>query len=1556
MDAHKTSLNVRDALSYLDRVKYTFADQTQVYDRFLTIMKDFKSQGIDTPGVIDRVSTLFRGHPSLIQGFNTFLPPGYRIECSVSTDSGSGADGAGGGGGGGGGGTTITVTTPMGMTTRTQLSGSAGTPTTTTTTTAADESAARSQVKQEPASTSAAPPPSSSAAPAPSTTAAAGGSSSAASSTATPMHLSNLPAPPAGVAAMQAQATGGATPMATTPGAATVLSNSMAAGGAAKSATTAASADTDAAGAATTAAPASSTHQQQPPQTHQQQQQQQQAQQSAAAARPPMEFNHAINYVNKIKNRFVREPETYKAFLEILQTYQKEGRAIQDVYAQVTTLFHSAPDLLDEFKQFLPDTSAEGQAAAAAAQTAPTATAQGRGAAAPAVNAGGNTASKRAAPTASTTTAASGAPAPAAKRAKTASGKDTPPSGSGGGGQAAGGKSKGKRKATDGRAPKGASPADPHAMYHSDSPSVAGDAHSQAAAAAAAYYYGGGAPPPVSAHQQHQQQQQQQQLAAAQYGLASGGPPPVYAYEPPAPAPAPEPLLAPKPVPSAPDLAFFNRVKVHCKDQETYHEFLKLVNLYTQQLIDLTALIARAWLFLHQDDALWTEFKEIVGWVHAEPYVEGVLGDPGHRVELDAFGRRVVENVPREDGPRWRKSHGDAGKWWETYGPSYRRLPPSEISLNCSGRDALCWEVLNDEWVSQPSWHSDEGFVDKYKNPYEAALHRTEEERHEYDFYIEANLRTVALLEPIATRIALMEADERASFRLKPGLGNQSKSIYQRVIKKVYGKEQGLEVIQALHENPCVAVPIVLARLKQKDEEWKRAYREWNRVWRESDAKNFLKALDNQGFAIKANDKRFLNTKALVSEIESLRREQNQRAYGSPDHPKPRGYQLAYPITDRQAIFDATRLILSFLDRTYIVSFADKPKVDAFLQDFLALVFAIPADELIREVNVLTAEDDETGSVAEGVSEAGTNAGTPAFEDALEAALNATAGASNPIGSRKGKKGGDLRKKALRKTVAQDGGAQAGPVRARKRTAAGPLAMSGIGTGVSSTPASRAGSPMGAAGSGTDADSLMADGQAGSGVTGLEDTPGPEDGAAESREGTPLEASSAVKEDEPEQAQQPPAGREDDMPEVIVPVEGKPRARTDRRRAYNVFANSTLYCMLRLFQVLTQRLTQLRNAAAVLAVPPEPQPITPTHVPSLSPALSYAPPKGAGWTESSDFYYRRALALCEKMFEGAIDQLAFEEALRRVMATNGYLLFTVDRTLTSILKLSLTAVSDAKTRELVGLLRDDRLHADRSTHSQQIAYRTQAEAIIGADENLYRVEFAPAHADDSTPDALLGMMRFQLVGKDMVGPEDLGAAEREWAEYVAAYVCLARTPGLVVEPRIPYLPRNLRQLGIPPPPTAAAAADIRPAIPKGLRIVSGLQSKICLRSYKLFFCAESEDVLIRKYRALRPEAEEREVQSKKAEHVSQWLEQRRKELEARQAEEAQPAKAGQEASPAAAAVESASGSTGKSDEAPAPAKVEVDAPAAPATAEEAKKETAPAAPTEAGADVEMASA
>lgn len=115
-------LNVTDALSYLDAVKKQFHDRPDVYNRFLDIMKDFKNQrcgavgniedeahalpltSIDTPGVIERVSTLFAGYPRLIEGFNTFLPHGYHIECTVDLDT-----------------NVITVTTPEGTTTRSEV-------------------------------------------------------------------------------------------------------------------------------------------------------------------------------------------------------------------------------------------------------------------------------------------------------------------------------------------------------------------------------------------------------------------------------------------------------------------------------------------------------------------------------------------------------------------------------------------------------------------------------------------------------------------------------------------------------------------------------------------------------------------------------------------------------------------------------------------------------------------------------------------------------------------------------------------------------------------------------------------------------------------------------------------------------------------------------------------------------------------------------------------------------------------------------------------------------------------------------------------------------------------------------------------------------------------------------------------------------------------------------------------------------------------------------------------------------------------------------------------
>jgi paired amphipathic helix protein Sin3a len=213
--------------------------------------------------VIDRVSTLFRGHPTLIQGFNTFLPPGYRIDCPAN-----GADGV------------ITVTTPTGTVSHVPGGFSAAlkeearlrnraeeqkkegapavVPTAQTATPAASGLPVNTVPVVPPATYRPFPPARTSRPPQPANTPA------------------SVPLPPA---PQPPKAPSGPS----TPSTAALLAAGL-------------------------------------------------NQEPASGARPPgVEFNHAISFVNKIKVRFQNDAETYKQFLEILQTYQRDGRDILDV-------------------------------------------------------------------------------------------------------------------------------------------------------------------------------------------------------------------------------------------------------------------------------------------------------------------------------------------------------------------------------------------------------------------------------------------------------------------------------------------------------------------------------------------------------------------------------------------------------------------------------------------------------------------------------------------------------------------------------------------------------------------------------------------------------------------------------------------------------------------------------------------------------------------------------------------------------------------------------------------------------------------------------------------------------------------------------------------------------------------------------------------------------------------------------------------------------------------------------------------------------------------------
>jgi paired amphipathic helix protein Sin3a len=236
--------------------------------------------------------------------------------------------------------------------------------------------------------------------------------------------------------------------------------------------------------------------------------------------------------------------------------------------------------------------------------------------------------------------------------------------------------------------------------------------------------------------------------------------------------------------------------------------------------------------------------------------------------------------------------------------------------VECSGRDEMCKSVLNDEWVSHPSFSSEDSvFMAHKKNVYEEALHRTEEERHEYDFHIDALVRTISVLEPLNHKIMGMSHEERSIFRLKPNFGGAGKAVHQRIIKKIYGREAGLEVLQAMQDSPALALPVVLTRLKQKETEWKR---EWNKIWRAVDAANYARSLDHQGITFKMADKKALTTKAFVAQIEAIMETQMARraALVDPLYARARPqHQLAYEVEDPDVLRDAIKLAFSYLSR-----------------------------------------------------------------------------------------------------------------------------------------------------------------------------------------------------------------------------------------------------------------------------------------------------------------------------------------------------------------------------------------------------------------------------------------------------------------------------------------------------------------------------------------------------------------------------------------------------------------------------------------------------------------
>jgi paired amphipathic helix protein Sin3a len=343
------------------------------------------------------------------------------------------------------------------------------------------------------------------------------------------------------------------------------------------------------------------------------------------------------------------------------------------------------------------------------------------------------------------------------------------------------------------------------------------------------------------------------------------------------------------------EINFFEKLKLALRTQQCYENFLKCLVLFNHDLINKVELIKLADPFLGKFPNLFRWFKD---YVENSTFI-GATGskDQTSSESTDSSSQKITNSnkysinnnkipaittntsttvVTNGTTDRINIPHESQNVHLEIdylsckqYGASYRDISayPQPIS---SGQTELCKAVLNSTYVSFPSWSEDSTFISSKKNQYEELIFRIEDERFELDLVLETNMSTIRVLENVMMKINQMTSEELAKFKLNNMLGGTSECIHVRAIQRIYG-DKAKEFIEGLKQNPSVAVPLVLKRLKAKDDEWREAKKNLEKTWRDQIEKNYLKSLDYCAAPFKQNDQKHLKVSIIFQiNIKSL--------------------------------------------------------------------------------------------------------------------------------------------------------------------------------------------------------------------------------------------------------------------------------------------------------------------------------------------------------------------------------------------------------------------------------------------------------------------------------------------------------------------------------------------------------------------------------------------------------------------------------------------------------------------------------------------------------------
>ncbi|KAL7269602.1 Transcriptional regulatory protein sin3 [Rhizina undulata] len=380
------------------------------------------------------------------------------------------------------------------------------------------------------------------------------------------------------------------------------------------------------------------------------------------------------------------------------------------------------------------------------------------------------------------------------------------------------------------------------------------------------------------------------------------------------------------------DVAFFEKVKKHIGDEEDNNKFRELFHSFLRDSLSSKELIEKAIAFIGKNQELMKELEEFMRSDYKDSFERKVEGG--------------ISKLPQGINFNYTRS--------TKAGPSYRLLGKSQIEQECSGRDELCREVLNDHWGSHPKWAAKgRGFKGTPKNESDLKLFSLEDEQHTITIGIETNRGVIRVLEQLEQDISAMDPEKKNKFRLTAEFGGDTKSVYQRALKNIYGNEEGLEIIKLLQQYPAIVAPIVLKRLKEKDLEWNEAKVGWQVQWREQGAMAYEKSLDHRGTEIKEADNKLFTIKSLM---EQFNNNQKQKTAKNPNKKSTTSVSepgLEYAFNDFDVILTACRLMTIASEHSGLSSPHDRERIAGFIKAFIPLFFGIGSNKVEKVVNAV---------------------------------------------------------------------------------------------------------------------------------------------------------------------------------------------------------------------------------------------------------------------------------------------------------------------------------------------------------------------------------------------------------------------------------------------------------------------------------------------------------------------------------------------------------------------------------------------------------------------------